>query len=266
MLKWLKWIVITIALSVFFFSLLMIGSILYQYRKSDELYADATKQFVRPADSTPQVITPEDGEPYVAEVAPIAVDFDALHAVNTDVIGWLYCEDTVIDYPVLQGENDDQYLRHLYDGSYNTNGSIFVEALNRRDFRDANTIIYGHHMRSGAMFGGLDKWEDQAYYEAHPVMWLLTPTQDYRIDIMGGYTTSAYSDTYTVYTEPGPALNGYLAGKLAQSVIDCAAQPEDGARYVVLSTCAYVFDNARFVLHCKLVPIDSAAGVLKQAG
>ncbi len=233
-----------------------IGGILFilkQYKDNDKLYAQAAEEFTEPGSK---------------EAAPIVVDFDALRQVNEDVIGWIYCEGTVIDYPVLRGADNDQYLHHAYDGSYSVSGSIFVDSGNREGFVDSNTIIYGHHMKNGSMFASLSKWSDQQYYEEHPVMWLLTPERDYKIELFSGYTTSAYAETYTMFPEPGAEVDAYLQRAAEQSDF----RPSEGieldgeAHYVLLSTCAYVFDNARSVLHGKLAPVDSAGGVLLSAG
>lgn len=274
--KWIKRIVLIVLVCVFVGSLGMIGYNLYLYRKDEITYEQTVNEFV-----TAQTVVsaaPDHGgsgtsskaeeDPATQEeehdIAPIVVDFDALHRVNTDVIGWIYCEGTIINYPVLQGVDNDQYLRHLYDGTYLRSGSIFMESKNSRDLTDMNTIIYGHNMGNDIMFGTLDSWAEQAFYEEHPYIWLLTPDQDYKIDILSTYTTSAYSDTYTVFFDPGPDFDAYLSDKLAKSEIVPHSQPEDGAQYVTLSTCSYLFSNARFVVHGKLVPAESAGGILKK--
>jgi len=101
----------------------------------------------------------------------------------------------------------------------------------------------------------------QEYYDAHPVMWLLTPTQDYKIELISSYTTSAFSDVYTIYANPCAEMSAYLDNAVAQSDFQTTAEVDYEAKYVLLSTCAYVFDNARYVVHGKLVPVDSAGGV-----
>ena len=198
-------------------------------------------------------------------VAPIQVDFASLQAVNPDVIGWLYCENTAIDYPVLHGTDNDQYLRHDYTGDYNINGSIFIESENRPDFSDANTIIYGHHMSTGTMFATLEDWADQSFYEDHPVMWLLTPTQDYQVVLVSGHHVSAYSDLYQILHEHNADFEHFLMEATSSSDFTpvAGADVNMDRNYVMLSTCAYVFDNARYVLHGKLVPVNSAGGVEK---
>ena len=115
-------------------------------------------------------------------------------------------------------------------------------------------------MKNGSMFAGLDKWADQEYYEEHPVMWLLTPEQDFKVLLFSGYTTSATSDTYTIFTGPAEEIDDYLRKSVSQSDFQANVVLYREARYVLLSTCAYVFDNARYVLHGVLVPVDSAGG------
>ena len=92
-------------------------------------------------------------------------------------------------------------------------------------------------------------------------MWLLTPEQDYKIVLFSGYTTSATSDTYTIFEGPSQELDAYLAKCREQSDFSMEVELDSEGRYVLLSTCAYVFDNARYVLHGMLVPVDSAGGV-----
>lgn len=233
-----------------------IGGILFilkQYRDDVSVYEQAAEQY------TQEGIT-EEGE---GDIAPIVVDFETLQKENEDVIGWIYCEDTVIDYPVLRGEDNDYYLHHTYDGKSSVSGSIFVDTTNRPGFVDSNTVIYGHHMKNKSMFATISDWAKQEYYEEHPVMWLLTPERDYKIVLFSQYTTSAYSDTYLMYPDPCPEMDEYLKTVAKKSNFKSDAQEElDGnAHYVLLSTCAYVFDNARDVLHGKLVPVNSIGGV-----
>lgn len=251
--KWIRRIIMILLVTIFIGSTTYVLVTYHQYRENDRRYTEMAEGFTEMTDA---------GGPSVQVTAPITVDFSGLKEVNEDIIGWLYCEGTAINYPVLQGEDNDQYLRSSYDGSYNAAGSIFVEASNRENFQDSNTIIYGHHMKNGSMFAALDKWADQEFYEAHPVMWLLTPDQDYRIDLFSGYTTSAYSQTYTIFTGPGKELDDYLVKCAEQSNFQADVELDGQARYVLLSTCAYVFDDARNVLHGRLVPVDSAGGLL----
>ena len=284
--KWIRRIVMLLLLIVFLGSGGMVLSILHQYRVSEALYEDAAREFVQMPDnpvnggaggneSLPYAADADSSFPpteYVSaevseqevpvgEIAPFIVDFEALKKKSPDVVGWIYCPGTIINYPVVQAEDDNYYLHRSYDGSYNFAGSIFVEAVNKPEFQDPNTIIYGHNMKDNTMFAGLSKWSSQSFYAEHPTVWLMTPEQDYRIELFSGYTTSAGSYAYTLFQGPGEELDEYIATALRKSDFDAGFAPQEGERLVLLSTCAYVFDNARYVLHGVLRPLSSAGGV-----
>ena len=195
------------------------------------------------------------------ETAPITVDFKSLQEINPDVVGWIYCPDTIINYPVLLGETNDTYLHTSYDKTYNVSGSIFMEASNSRDFKDCNYILYGHHMGDKSMFATLDNWQFQSHFDAHPVMWLLTPEQDYKIALYSAYTISAYDEIYTIFHKAGREFEDWLKKSQEASAIESELELDPKAHYIMLSTCAYVFDNARSVVHGMLQPVSSAAGI-----
>ena len=202
-----------------------------------------------------------DGVYRLPEKAPIKVDFEGLKKINPDVDGWIYCPGTVIDYPVMHGLSNDTYLHHSYDKTYNASGSIFVDERNQRNFADPVTILYGHHMASGAMFATLQWWQLGSYREEHPIMWLLTPEQDYKVELYSAYTTSAYSNTYEIPLA-GTDPSNYIW--MAENSSDWHINPDldPAAHYIVMSTCAYIFEDARSVLHGKLMPVMTAGGEL----
>ena len=184
------------------------------------------------------------------------INFKALQAVNPDVIGWIYSPDTTINYPVVQGSDNAYYLKHLADGKENRNGCPFLDVQNRSDFTDGNSIIYGHHMQNGTMFAGISWYEDQSYYDEHPVMYLMTPAAYYRIEIFSGYITtmdsSAYMQTFGSIREHTDWLRE-VSGK-SDFRVNLEISAYD--RVITLSTCAYRFENARYVLHGKLIELN----------
>lgn len=189
------------------------------------------------------------------EGAPLEIDFAALQAENEDIIGWIYCGDTPVNYPVVQGTDNTYYLKHSFDGTYNKHGAIFMDAENSGDFSDYNSIIYGHHRKDNSMFAPLLNWADQDYFEAHPVMWILTPDQDYRVELFSGYLTSAFSDSYIIFKEPCEAYDDYVRARKAVSDFRAEAEVPEDARCIMLSTCAYDFRDARYILHGVLIPV-----------
>ena len=267
-------ILMVILLLIFLTSTGVVVVVKRQYRLEDEFYRDSASRFTAAATPIPlangegPAIPGNEGEGLKlpsenteadGETAPFRVDFQALQALNSDVIGWIYCPGTPIDYPILQGEDNDAYLHHSYDKQYRAAGSIFEECANRRGFVDSNVILYGHHMSNGSMFACLEKWTDQSFYEEHPVLWILTPEQDYKVVLFSAYTTSAYSDSYTVYTGPGQAFDEYLQKAQGSSAVRTEVDLDPDAHYVMLSTCSYLFDDARSIVHGMMVPVERRA-------
>lgn len=284
--KWIRRFLIVVLTAVFCFSAVKLFLIWRSYKKSEAVHNEAVEQFIKPsafsAEQTEGAAEDPGQAPEGAELpdgpetgkkkktpeelvyAPFEVDFDELTAVNKDVIGWIYCEDTVINYPVVWGRDNSHYLNRNYRGRSDPSGTIFSDMGNTPGFGDYNVILYGHHMYNMTMFGPLEYWLEQDFYDEHPVMWLLTPEQDYKVELLAGYVTSADSDAYTVFSSNGPAFETYLKNAVEQSVFTSPVEIDPEAHYVMLSTCSYFFSYSRTVLHCKLVPVDTAGGVLIQ--
>ncbi len=181
------------------------------------------------------------------EYAPIQVDFEALKGEGEDIVGWIYCEDTKINYPVVQASNNDYYLKRLPNGSFSGGGSIFMDYRDDPDLRDWNTVLYGHNMNDDSMFGDLSYYREQKFYDAHPVMYYLTPERDYKLELIGGYTTASTSDTYSepLDREERDAL---IRKAVENSKFQTEVEPGEEDRLMTLSTCTYEYDEARFVL------------------
>lgn len=263
--KRIRRILIIVFAAVFLFCGGTVAVVQHQYNVSRRLYRAASSQYTSAApaivqENAEKPVWVDDGIERLPETAPIQVDFDALLEACPDVVGWIYCEDTVIDYPVVQGKDNDFYLHHSYNGEFNTSGTLFVDYRNFRDFQDPSSIIYGHHMANGSMFAGLSMWQLRSYYEEHPVMWLLTPTQDYKVEIFSSYDISAYSNTYAFFHEYGEGFTQYLYDMADRAAFRNDVELDPNGRYVLLSTCAYRFADARSVVHGRLRPVMSIAG------
>ena len=185
---------------------------------------------------------------------PIRVDFEALAEESSSIIGWIYSEGTPINYPIVQGEDNQYYLRKLANGEYNYGGSIFADFRNTPDLSDRNTLIYGHNLTDDSMFGTLIEYKKQDYYEKRPHLWILTPEMAYRVDLVAGVVTPSDSDAYTLF-ESQEALHSYLADAVSQSKFQSNVDIGSVERIVTLSTCSYEFNAARFVVIGSLVPI-----------
>ena len=199
--------------------------------------------------------TPEQDPEPVEESAPIVVNFDLLQGRYPDCVGWLYSPSTPINYPIMQSADNDYYLRRAYDGSYNRCGSLFLDYRCTRDFSDSLSLVYGHNMKNDTMLGTLERYTDQAYYEAHREMYLLTRDADYVLRPFAGCVVPDNSGYYRIPLEI--SVEDYAVAAQFDSAFQ-AELPADLDRIVVLSTCSYDFEEARFLLFCSVSRIENA--------
>ena len=183
-----------------------------------------------------------------ARVAPIQVDFETLCADNPDIVAWIYCPDTPINYPVVQAEDNDYYMHRLPDGSKSYPGTLFMDYRNADDFSDWNTVIYGHNMRNGSMFGTLPHYKDASYLEVHSEIYLLTPQCDYVMGVLGGFVTPNDSELYNALRPEDAEKESLLKEWMGAAGVDAGKIPLPEDRLVTLSTCSYEYENARYVL------------------
>ena len=187
-------------------------------------------------------------EPAREPVVYPEVDFASLRMVNEDVVGWVYIEDTKINYPILQGRDNRHYVSTLIDGQYNGAGSIFMDYRNTPDFSDRHTVLYGHNMRNGTMFAGITEYRDQEYYDDHPMGLIMTPDGNFRFEIVASYVASLADPAWQLEFVDDADAAGWLETAMERSPFTSRYQPKAGDRMITLSTCTYEFDDARFVL------------------
>lgn len=170
-----------------------------------------------------------------------------LQAANPDIRAWLTVDDTHIDYPVVQGQDDVEYINKAADGSFALSGSIFLAAGNAADFSDAYSLIYGHHMDSGAMFGDLPHFAEADYFADHTTGTLYLEGCACPLQIFACLQTDAYDPV--IYTaDPDPAALAEYIQKNAVQYRDTA----DTGRVVALSTCDESRTNGRVVVFARL--------------
>ena len=206
--------------------------------------------------SQSETAEPEETPVQSDEPTPWVVDFTLLSQLNRDTVGWISSEGTGIDYPVVQGTDNEYYLDHLFDGTANRNGAIFVDCRNTPGFVDRNTFIYGHNMLNGAMFASLSQYGTAGYYEAHPEFVLATPSGSYCLQVFSGYVTPGDSDIYQLTFRDDADFGSYLERIRLLSDFATNVTVTETDRIVTLSTCTYDYEEARYVVHCKLVPMQ----------
>ena len=239
--KKIAWVILALALCMMIISGRRLQAVRQTYREGDENYARLTER-VRP-----QSLPISEAPGSSIDIPDLQIDFAALGEVNPDAVAWLYGPDTAIDYPVMQATDYDYYLHHLPDGTYNANGALFID-YNWKDFTDELTVVYGHNMKSGRMFGSLTQYKKQPYFEAHPYLYLYTAeNKNYRIDLIYGCVIKAgqWRERAFTFKENLDALLAYAAHN---TTFVSDAQYSPGDKVIALATCSYEFDDARYVV------------------
>lgn len=154
------------------------------YQESQKVYEqmEGFTQKIEDQDLSPEAVPGETPEE-VAEQGFLQVDFNKLEEINPDVIAWIEIPGLEISYPVVQGRDNDYYLHHLITRENHKSGSIFMDFQNQEDLSDRNTIIYGHNMKDGSMFGTLNQYQSQALYRNYPYFYMYVPGYIYEYQI-----------------------------------------------------------------------------------
>ena len=226
-----------------------------EYREGDEEYAELrtyTEEAAAPAEEAEEPepvmeVTPapemiDEDDMRTKRKPPIDVDWKSLKAINEDIVGWLYIGALDLSYPVVQGEDDDYYLHRTFARKDNFAGSIFVEADNASDFRDPNTIVYGHNMLNGSMFGSLSDLTDgqEPKYKNDQWFWIMTPNGNYRYRMFSIHVTGVTSDVYTLFNGTDDTFLEWCASMSEASSVE--------------------LEEEQFTLHSKIVTLSTCTG------
>ncbi|AWE06478.1 SrtB family sortase [Lysinibacillus sp. 2017] len=178
---------------------------------------------------------------------------ETLQQQNKKIIGWLSLEDSRLNNPVLQTDNNEFYLKHNYLNQSSRGGSIFVDYRNDALY-DRHTIFYGHVLRNGSMFGELAKFSDQQYATEHPVFIYETNDKTYTLEVFAAYETT--TDFYYLETDfTDDTFGQFLTTIQSQSVIEMPVEVSEQDQIVTFSTCTTSADDIeRFVVHAKVIP------------
>ena len=182
-------------------------------------------------------------EPYISEkkISEVIENMRAVSALSDDLIGWIFIADTDIDYPIVQGNDNQYYLHHTPDGRDYDLGTIFLDYRNKNDFSDPQSILFGHNMQKG-MFGDIRRLKDENEFASHRYGWLFTKEYLYRIDFFALSVVNAYDSIYDVPTDNVSWTDMLIENSLYAT--DDSILPENNI--IALSTCtAADFDNAR---------------------
>lgn len=186
------------------------------------------------------------------------INFEELKAKNSEVIGYLDFEAPeldIISYPVYYRAGSHYYLNHNAAGGSSVSGELYVEPGILDGYSKTNTIIYGHNMRGGLMFGSLKKYNDQAFYQGREFFWYYTPEGKYRYQIYSVHPTPYDGYAFSWFTEPSEGYTQYLIQSKQDSIYDTGVTPMPDDEIITLCTCTGS-DYYRLVVHARLVYKD----------
>ena len=193
-------------------------------------------------------------------IPDILPEYEKIYSKNKKLIGWIKIDDTLIDYPVMQTVNNEYYLDHNFNQEKDKNGCIFMDYQCDVIKGCDNIILYGHHMKSGKMFGTLNKYSKQSYYEEHPTIKFDTIYEKSEYQIMYVFRSKVYSEEdvnfkYYQFINAGSEkeFNSYLNEMAALSLYDTGVTASYGDQLLTLSTCDYQENKGRFVVVAKKV-------------
>lgn len=278
--RFLLYIMTLIALAVLGFSLWQLFGIQARYEESDAVYDEILSHMNQEevplpefANRTPQQENTGDAQPDSAakETQPgeeaadageteahelpytlTVPDFAYLRSVNSDVIGWVQIPGTKINYPIVQGTDNDYYLSHVFSGEANNAGAIFMDAGIMDGFADRNPIIHGHNLKSGAMFSRLNRYSRLSFWNANRYIYVTTPDGLYIYEVFSAYEMTTDTDIYYFGFSADEEFQEYIDRVRSYSIYDAGIEVTSDDYILTLSTCANNTSN-RFVVHAKRV-------------
>lgn len=245
--RWIYNIAILFFLGVMIFSLWNLIPLLIQDHRDNE----TQKEMV-------QMVEKKQEDDKTVALEP---DWKKLQESNPDIIGWIYIPDTVINYPIVQSKDNSYYLNHSSLKDVNTIGAIFLDFNASSDLSDFHSIIYGHSViNSSAMFSQIKEFCDEDFFKEHPYLYLLTPEQNYRCDIVALTKTTSESFLYQIGFSGAEDQEAFLERMMSEASLSRETDNLSADDSIVtLSTCdiAYGLDSdKRILLHARLVPWD----------
>lgn len=245
--------ILLICIIVFCFSAWNLYCIWEEYHAGDEIY-DSVKKQVSSSKAEPDSQAESQGDDESSSIPDSLVDLDSLKEINEDTIGWIQIPDTEIDYPILQAEDNERYLRRTITGESNKAGCIFADFRVKTPFKEANTLVYGHNLLNGKMFSNLMKYEEESWWESHPLIYIQTEDGVSAYEVYSCYRTQDDSQTYTfgLETETQEYLD-YLNYSLKEALYSTGINPTYSDQILTLSTCTNEEETERFIVHARQV-------------
>ena len=205
--------------------------------------------------------TADDDEDIVGEDIKLIMNFDELESINPDIYAWITIPGTKVDYPILQCKDDENfYLTHDAQKNESAYGAIYTQSYNKDDFSDFNTVIYGHNMRNGSMFGDLDKYRKEDFFNKNQDIYIYQPDRTLQYRIFAAYT---FDDThimldynFDIMAQRIEYVDSIYSGEFKGNILK---EPRIFAsdKIITLSTCLNNIDDQRFIVQGVLIADSS---------
>lgn len=241
------------------FSIYRLFSIFSVYHSADKEYDDL-QQYVLEEPLTPDLLaesgtlldTSEEGDAETPLVPMTRIDLDALREMNSDAVGWIEIPDTIISYPLLHTADNSYYLTHTFRKETNRAGSIFIESSNQNDLSDLHTIIYGHNMKSGAMFADLKNYLKKSFWQEHPYIYIDLADGAHCYQIFSSHKAPVSDICYTIGYQADDVYADFLSSLQSASLYDTGVSVSTDDTVITLSTCTNDGKD-RIVVHAKKI-------------
>ena len=225
-----------------------------------------TEPTTAPPATEPATEPPTEPEPETEPLPPLPeeaaqladLDLEALQAENPDVVGWILIPGTEVNYPLMQGEDNQYYLDHTWKKEYSAAGSIFMECQNDPSLEGFHTLIYGHRMKNNSMFGSIKYYSKPDYWEDHPSVYIAFDGGIYRYDIFTAQEVGIREIVY--YLDFEGREQDFIDFCLEHSELDTGIVPTVEDRFITLSTCTGQGHDTRWTVQAVLAQAGFDSG------
>lgn len=255
--KIIKPTVMVIAVLVFVFSAYKLYDIFSEYKENTNEYQELSEDIVSvPEQEEPEQEKPKDktseNKNYVPiDYTKIVIDFSKLKNTNSDIVAWIrFPNPAVINYPIVQGNDNDKYLKTSFQGRKNFAGTLFVDVLSEGDFSGQNTFIHGHNMKNGSMFGSLRRYKTKSFCTSNPYFYVYTPDGNVSTyQVFAACIVESDSRSYTKSYSTDEDFMDYINYIKQKSLYQTGVTVNADSQIISLSTCTGRSDSQRLLVH-----------------
>ena len=176
------------------------------------------------------------------------IDFKKLKSQNQDIAGWIYIRGTTIDYPIVQGKDNEEYLHQDFNKKKSSSGTIFLDNNCKKDFTSDNNIIYGHHMKNGTMFAQLLKFREKSFLKKHNEIMIFTPDRTIHLKVISAYAQKAQNKIPVTFAND-KQKKAYIKKIESMSEQTIKTSRINDSHIYTFVTCSYERDDNRTYVH-----------------